>query len=175
MLVLLLLSQICSAKTKRTSKPKPRGTLQFIYYVEDPDGRLAREAARIHNYTALRAWLDDPAHAPAAWQKEVRVDLNGDGRPEVFLLIYEHGHFADYSMFTQVRGQWRYIGGASYGGEAPARLARARGRWHDFSLDITGSRNRLVRHYYQWDPGAQEYEESYEITIRPMERMGDEP
>lgn len=174
-LLLLLLTQAGWAKPK-AAKPKYRGTLRFFYYIDgdapvDPE-RAKQEAekwARVRNYRLLSEWLKQPTNLPECREREVRCDLNGDGRPEVFLVFGTGYRVEHYSLFSQQRsGAWRYLGVASLQ-EPPVRLARAHRGWHDFSVDVEGPRFSLVRHYYRWDRGAQEYEESYQVTIRPMD------
>src|SRR4051812_26377320 len=91
--VLLFMGPVCWANTS-PAKPSVRGTLQFIYYVDrfagkadDERTRQETEWARMRNFGALREWLNDPAHLPDCHERELRRDLNGDGRPEVFLVI----------------------------------------------------------------------------------------
>jgi hypothetical protein len=154
----LLLGQAVWARPK----PKPKGTLQFIFEVEavhDP-------RPRSDNYPAVCAWL--ATQDEDGFPREFRLDLNGDGHPEVFLRLLEHSHFGEYSIFTSRGGRWIYLGYGEYCA-APVRLKRAHSGWHDFSVDVSGSRDRLERRYFRWDPKDKSYDLSYRITIRPAD------
>jgi hypothetical protein len=145
------------------AKPVPPFRLQFFSSISEEE---AKTRARVMDYSAQRAWLNTHDDDPAGWPKEYRRDLNGDGHPEVFLRVAWHAHFAKYSIFTKCGRKWTYIGACDFGGVPPVVLARARRGWRDFSVDIEGSRNRLDRQYFRFDPADKSYGLSYTIAIR---------
>lgn len=147
------------------AKPHGKLTVQFIYYVSEEE---AQRNARIVNYAAQTAWLATN-ETTGGWPKEFRRDLNGDGQSELFLYVTGHAHFAGYSIFTRRAGKWSYIGSCDYGGTAPVRLRGERAGWHDFSIDIEGSRGALDQHYFRFDPRDKTYDLSYIQRIRKEE------
>ena len=104
---------------------------------------------------------------------EFQLDLNGDGKPEMFLPVVAHAHFASYSIFTKHRKRWAYLGSGDYS-DPPIRLGHNHAGWHDFAVDVEGSRNSLDRRYFQYDPKARSYAFSYSVSRRPMERDASE-
>ena len=149
------------------AKPKPAATVQFVYSVSDEATQKTQaDDARFTSYAAQRAWLDTHEDESTGLPKEFRQDLNGDGHAEIFLRVLGHSHFAEYSIFTRTAGKWIYIGACDYGGVRLKRLVRAHGRWHDFSVDIEGSRGSLERRYFRFDPRDRTYDLSYIMTVR---------
>jgi hypothetical protein len=128
----------------------------------------ARTDARRESYPALRAWHGTREFFTAGHPKELRFDLNGDGRPEVFLLCAGHSYWGGYSVFTRGPSGWIFIGGVGYGGHQPARSAKRRDGWHDFWIDTDGSRDSMLRTFYRWDATEKAYIEHSSRQIRPM-------
>ena len=142
---------------------KPQNSLQSVYEVRtnNPSG------VPYNDYHALRAWI--ATHDFYGFPKEFQLDLNGDGKPEMFLPVVAHAHFASYSIFTKHRKRWAYLGSGDYS-DPPIRLGHNHAGWHDFAVDVEGSRNSLDRRYFQYDPKDRSYAFSYSVSRRPMER-----
>ena len=137
-------------------------SLSFVHSVTREE---RAEEIRRTDYAALRAWQRTQVFA-VAWPRERRVDLNGDGTEERFLLFSEHAHFATYSIFTRQHGRWIYVGEAGWGERMRVLRAQQRG-WHEFAIEVSSSRNALSRETYSWDIKARTYLHKSSETIRP--------
>lgn len=140
-------------------------TIEFFHPVTPEN---VHEDARRQSYEELRVLHDAPGFFAAGHPKEYQFDLDGDRRPEVFLLYSGHSYWGGYSVFTRRHSKWTFIGRVSYGGQPPIRRSKRRDGWHDFSIDTGGSRNRLDRTCYRWDTASKVYVEHSRREVRPM-------
>ncbi len=137
----------------------------------------AKEQERHENYEAMRAWQASPEFFDAGHPRERRTDLNGDGRPEVFLLYAGHSYWGGYSGFTQRGKTWKFIGRFDLGGRKPVLLKKRRQGWRDFTVDIEGSRGRIDRYLYKWQTTEGAYTEwgKFLKEVRPAFEVNHEP
>ncbi|MHA3773088.1 FG-GAP repeat domain-containing protein [Verrucomicrobiota bacterium sgz303538] len=148
-----------------------------LSFVHPESEDWTRERSRQENYEAMRAWHATPEFHDIGHPRERRIDLNGDGRPEVFLLYAGHSYWGGYSGFTQRGGAWHFIGRVDLGGRTPARLKKRRQGWSDFTVDLEGSRGRVVRYLYMWDQKGRTYNERGKFLkeVKPAFPVNDEP
>lgn len=131
----------------------------------DPDRALRND------YDALRVYQKTSSFFGYGQDdNEITIDLNRDGRPEKLLLSMTHAHWGHYSIFTYRNKKWRYIGDVRLG-DHPRLAGNTHHGWHDFTVDIEGSRGQVSRSYYRWDTSSNEYEEVRTWEIRPMESL----
>ncbi|MHA3774829.1 hypothetical protein ACXR0O_25190 [Verrucomicrobiota bacterium sgz303538] len=135
----------------------------------------AEEQASFENYEAMRARQAAWKHDESDYQWERRVDLNGDGRPEVLLLYNQPAYYGRYSGFTQRGEKWVFIGRFSIGARNPVLLKKRRQGWRDFTVDLDASRGRINRDIYKWDEKEGMYTAAPLKTVRPAFEVDHEP
>lgn len=156
----------------QTVVSKETRTLEFVH----PELKeWAEEQASFENYEAMRArqaaWKPDES----GHQWERRIDLNGDGRPEVLLLYKGPSYYGSYSGFTQRGEKWVYIGRFYIGARNPVLLKKRRKGWRDFTVDLDASRGRINRDIYKWNEKEGMYTDARLKTVRPAEEINHEP
>jgi len=174
----VLIFLLAGSFAQAAKRKKPHTTLQFIFYIDaGPDWQAKQDAfARtVENYSALRAW-QKTQDQDLLGELERRVDLNGDGVKERFVVYGGPAAYGWYAIFARRRGRWRNIGGANLQDDSKVRILRTRHHgWHDFEVDLEKSLGGMDRYLYSWDNQAGKYDLKWKKEIRAPDNSGDVP
>jgi hypothetical protein len=104
-------------------------------------------------FDGLRAWYAVGGLPGQRWPRERYLDLNGDGRPEVFLGIEDYSRGMGYALFTHRPEGWVLIADRVEGAKAPfVLLPESHNGWRDFRTLLETWRGRgLLEITYTWD------------------------
>jgi hypothetical protein len=122
-------------------------------------------------YENLKAWHARGGLGGYQWPKEHKVDLNGDGKDEVFLGILGYGRGMEYALFTEQKGKWVLLSDEVDGSHHPIeKIPGKKGAWLDFrALQPTG-RGGLFEATWTWNGKNYEMKSTREITAKELKQ-----
>ena len=100
-----------------------------------------------------RAWHADGVLADYNWPKERELDLNGDGKPELFLATVGYSRGRDYALFSPSDGGWKLLAEGIPGGQHDFELLPEESNgFHYFkATQPSGLGDGVVENIYAWD------------------------
>lgn len=124
-------------------------------------------------YESLRAWHAHGGLDGYSWPKEQKVDLNGDGKDEVFLGVMGFSRGMVYALFAERKGKWIKLSEDIEGSHLPfERLEGVKRSWHEFRALQPNGRGGLTETIYTWK--RKKYIEKSSREISAEELHGDE-
>ncbi len=104
-------------------------------------------------FDGLRAWYAKGGLPDQRWPRERHLDLDGDGKPEIFLGTDAYSRGMGYALFTQGQHGWVLIAERVDGAERPFELLPdSHDGWRDFITVLETWRGRgLLQITYSWD------------------------
>lgn len=119
-------------------------------------------------YESLKAWHEAGGLKSYFWPKEHRVDLNGDGEPEVLLGTLGYSRGMSYALFTQKGGAWVLVGENIEGSHhEPQAAQQEHDGWRDLETLQADGRGAVNQLTYRWENGSYRLKDSRKVAIKP--------
>lgn len=120
-------------------------------------------------HESLRAWHARGGLAKYQWPREHKLDLNGDGKEEVFLGVMGFGRGMVYALFTERKGKWVTLSEEIEGSHLAFEVVPAKNRpWRDFRSLQPSGRGGLVEIIYTWNGKQYVAKSTREITAEEL-------
>jgi hypothetical protein len=120
-------------------------------------------------YESLRAWHARGGLGKYQWPKEHKVDLNGDGKEEIFLGIMGFGRGMEYALFTEEKGKWILLSDAIEGSHHLfEKIPGKNPPWSDFRSLQPSGRSGLFETIYTWNGKQYTEKSTREITAKEL-------
>ncbi len=122
-------------------------------------------------YDSLRAWHARGGLGKYHWPKEHKVDLNGDGKDEVFLGVMGFGRGMVYALFTEQKGKWVALSEEVEGSHHSFGLLPSKnGTWRDFRSLQPSGRGGLIETIYTWNGKQYTVKSTREMTAEDLDK-----
>jgi hypothetical protein len=140
--------------------------LAHLCAAAEPDDEKIWRPPQPITYDSLQAWYKEGGLPDKRWPRERRLDLNGDGKPEVFLGLEAYSRGMGYAVFTEGPQGWVLIAERVEGAKRPLQvLPDAKDGWHDFvAVLLTWRSPEFLEIRYGWDGQRYVRKSDREIT-----------
>ena len=111
----------------------------------------------------------DSAMANFEWPKKHEIDLNDDGKKELFLAAEGYSRGANYVLYTSENSKWKNICGAETiaGSHNEIEvLATKNNGWHDFKAIQASGREGIIESYYTWNGSVYILKDQKEVDAK---------
>lgn len=134
------------------------------------------EAPKPITYESLREWHEYGGLNGYPWPKEQKVDLNGDGKEEVFLGVMVFSRGMVYALFTERKGKWIKLSEDIEGSHHSFELLEETKRsWHEFRSLQPNGRGGLTETTYAWKRRKYVEKSSRELSVDELHGVEKEP
>lgn len=121
-------------------------------------------------YESLRAWHARGGLGQYHWPKEHQLDLNGDGKHEVFLGVMGFGRGMVYGLYTKKDGKWEVLSESVEGSHHGFAIMPGKPNgWSDFRSLQPSGRGGLFETIYSWNGREYVEKESREISHEELD------
>jgi hypothetical protein len=143
--------------------------LSLIGHAEQPEGDWIWKHPEPITYDSLHAWHAKGGLGAYHWPKEHKIDLNADGKDEIFLGIMGFGRGMVYALFTERNGTWVALSEEIEGSHHEFEPISGTGKpWCDFRSLQPSGRGGLIETIYSWNGKLYAVKSTREITAKEL-------
>lgn len=150
----------CSSATSSDNKAKADSSLN-----ESTDN--SRFDPNLEYDLVLKA--QDSTMADSEWPRKHELDLNDDGKKEVFLACEAYSRGANYALYTNESGKWKNISGSETVAGSHneiEKLDTKNNGWHDFKAIQASGRDGMIESWYSWNGSGYVLKDQKEVPMK---------